>query len=88
MAYVRRYTDAKEGIDSLALVTVSGGATFKNIPNGLYIDAITGDKQTVTNGTLTANCSGKGNARVYVCCAAGFDGITGAVGETNLTYLK
>ena len=88
MAYVRRYTDAKEGIDSLALVTVSGSATFKNIPNGTYIDAITGDKQTVTNGTLTATCSGKGNARVYVCCASGFDGITGAIGETNLTYLK
>ena len=88
MAYIRRYTDEKEGIDSLALVTVSGGATFKNIPNGTYIDAITGDKQTVTNGTLTATCSGKGNARVYVCCASGFDGITGAIGETNLTYLK
>ena len=88
MAYIRRYTDEKEGIDSLALVTVSGGATFKNIPNGTYIDAITGDKQTVTNGTLTATCSGKGNARVYVCCASGFDGIDGAIGETNLTYLK
>lgn len=88
MAYIRRYTDAAEGIDSLALVTVSGSATFKNIPNGTYIDAITGDKQTVTNGTLTANCSGKGNARVYVCCASGFDGIDGAIGDTNLTYLK
>ena len=88
MAYIRRYTDATEGIDSLALVTVSGNATFKNIPNGVYIDAITGDKQTVTNGTLTATCSGKGNARVYVCCASGFDGIDGAIGETNLTYLK
>lgn len=88
MAYVRRYTDEAEGIDSLALVTVSGGATFKNIPNGTYIDAITGDKQTVTNGTLTATCSGKGNARVYVCCASGFTGIKGAIGETNLDYLK
>ena len=88
MAYVRRYTDKAEGIDSLALVTVSGNATFKNIPNGTYIDAITGDKQTVTNGTLTATCSGKGNARVYVCCASGFTGITGAIGETGLDYLK
>ncbi|MBQ8573149.1 MAG: starch-binding protein [Ruminococcus sp.] len=88
MAYIRRYTDATEGIDSLALVTVSGGATFKNIPNGTYIDAITGDKQTVTNGTLTATCSGKGNLRVYVCCASGFDGIDGAIGETSLAYIK
>ncbi len=89
MAYVRRYTDKAEGVDSLALVTVSGGATFKNIPNGKYIDAVTGDVQTVTNGTLTANCSGKGNLRVYVCCASGFTGIDGAVGETSgLTYIK
>lgn len=88
MAYVRRFTDKAEGIDSLALVTVSGSATFKNIPNGTYIDAITGDKQTVSNGTLTATCSGKGNARVYVCCASGFTGIKGAIGETNLDYLK
>ncbi|MBE6738507.1 MAG: starch-binding protein [Ruminococcaceae bacterium] len=88
MAYIRRFTDAKEGVDSLALVTVSGGATFKNIPNGKYIDAITGDVQNVTNGTLNVPSIGTANARVYVCCASGFTGITGAVGETGLTYLK
>ncbi|MBQ4105406.1 MAG: starch-binding protein [Clostridia bacterium] len=88
MSYIRRYTNASEGVDSLALVSVSNGATFKNIPNGLYIDAITGDKKTVTNGTLTVNSIGKANARVYVCCASGFTGISGAIGETNLTYLK
>ena len=88
MAYIRRFTDAKEGIDSLALVTVSGGATFKGIPNGKYIDAVTGDVQNVTNGTLTVPSIGTANARVYVCCASGFTGINGAVGETNLTYLK
>ncbi|MDO4419069.1 MAG: alpha-amylase family glycosyl hydrolase [Ruminococcus sp.] len=89
MAYIRRYTNAAEGVDSLALVTVSGGATFKNIPNGKYVDAVTGDVQNVTNGTLTANCSGQGNLRVYVCCASGFDGIDGAIGGTSgQTYLK
>lgn len=88
MAYIRRYTDAAEGVDSLALVTVSGGATFKNIPNGKYIDAITGDVQNVTNGTLSVGSIGTANARVYVCCASGFTGIDGAIGETNLTYLK
>ncbi|MBQ8000354.1 MAG: starch-binding protein [Ruminococcus sp.] len=88
MAYIRRYTDATEGVDSLALVAVSGGATFKNIPNGKYIDAITGDVQTVTNGTLTVPSIGTANARVYVCCASGFTGIDGAIGETGLTYLK
>ena len=88
MAYVRRYTNAAENVDSLALVAVSGGATFKNIPNGLYIDAITGDKQTVTNGSLTVPSISRGNARVYVCCANGFTSIDGAVGKTGLKYLK
>ena len=85
MAYIRRYTD--NDTDSLACVTVSGGATFKNIPNGVYIDAVTGDRQTVTNGILTVSSLGKANMRVYVCCADGFTKINGAVGGTT-TYLK
>ena len=87
MAYIRRYTDASTGIDSLALVSVSNGATFKNIPNGKYIDAVTGDVKNVTNGTLTVASIGKGNLRVYVCCASGFTGITGKIGNSG-TYLK
>lgn len=63
-AFKRRYTDSE--VDSYVLVTISGSATFSGIENGTYIDAITGDTKTVTNGTLTANCSGKGNMRVYV----------------------
>ena len=87
MAYIRRYTDATEGIDSLALVTVSGGATFKNIPNGKYIDAVTGDVQNVTNGTLTVSSLSTGNMRCYVACGTGFTGIDGQIGETG-SYLK
>lgn len=64
MAYKRRYTD--DNTDSFALVTVSGTATFNNIPNGTYVDCITGEPKKVSNGTLTADCSGKGNLRVYV----------------------
>lgn len=64
MAFKRRYVD--DTTDSYALVTVSGGATFTGVLNGTYIDAVTGDKQTVTDGKLTASCSGKGNMRVYV----------------------
>ena len=85
IAYIRRYTDT--GVDSLACVTVTGSATFKNIPNGLYIDAVTGDRQTVSGGTLTVPSIGTGNMRVYVCCASGFKGINGKIG-TNGTYLK
>ncbi len=87
MGYIRRYTNASEGVDSLALVTISSGATFSNIPNGTYIDAVTGDVQTVTNGSLTVPSIGKANMRVYVCCASGFTGINGAIGGTS-AYLK
>ena len=87
MAYVRRYTNASEGVDSLALVTISGGATFKNIPNGTYIDAVTGKSVNVTNGTLTTDSIGTANMRIYVCCASGFTGINGKIGPTG-TYLK
>lgn len=64
MAFKRRFTDANT--DSYVLVTISGDATFTGVLNGRYVDAITGDVQNVTDGTLTASCSGKGNLRVYV----------------------
>nr|WP_233476235.1 hypothetical protein [Paenibacillus sonchi] len=81
LAFKRRYTDSAKGIDSFALVTISGNATFTGIPNGTYVDAVTGDAKTVTNGTITLTCSGKGNARVYVLNGKG------GIGETG-SYLK
>jgi hypothetical protein len=63
-AFKRRYTDTTT--DSYALVCISGGATFSGIENGKYVDCVTGDIRTVTNGTLSVSCSGKGNMRVYV----------------------
>lgn len=66
IAYKRRFTDAAKGVDSFALVAVSGGATFGGIPNGTYRDAVTGDVKVVTGGSLTASVSGQGNARIYV----------------------
>ncbi len=41
MAYKRRYTDNKT--DSFVCVTITGGATFTGVPEGKYVDAITGD---------------------------------------------
>jgi hypothetical protein len=63
-AFKRRYTDATT--DSYALVCISGAATFSGIENGTYVDCVTGETKTVTNGTLNVSCSGKGNMRVYV----------------------
>jgi hypothetical protein len=63
-AFKRRYTDANT--DSYALVCISGGATFSNVLNGKYTDCVTGEVINVTNGTLKATCSGKGNLRVFV----------------------
>lgn len=64
-AFKRRYTDSD--VDSYALVTINGSATFTGVLNGTYTDCVTGDVITVTNGTLTTNaCSGQGNMRVYV----------------------
>ncbi|MEE0872650.1 MAG: alpha-amylase family glycosyl hydrolase, partial [Ruminococcus sp.] len=85
MAFIRRYTDSD--VDSLALVSISGSATFKNLPNGTYIDAVTGDVKQVTNGTLNVSATEKANMRVYVCCASGFTGISGKIGGTS-SYLK
>ncbi len=53
MAYIRRYTNSS--VDSLACVTISGDATFKGLPSGTYIDAVTGDKKVVTDGTLSTS---------------------------------
>ena len=85
MAFKRRYTG--DGVDSFACVSVTGAANFTNIPNGKYIDAVTGDVKNVTNGTLSISAPGKGNMRVYVLSSNGFTGIDGKIG-TNGTYLK
>ncbi|BAL91723.1 putative glycosyl hydrolase [Actinoplanes missouriensis 431] len=84
MAYKRRYTSGS--VDSFALITVSGGATFSGIPNGTYVDAVTGDTKTVTNGSLTINLNQKGNLRVYVLSQSG-NPAPGKVGA-DTTYLQ
>ena len=68
MAFKKRYTDSST--DSFVCVAISSGATFSGIPNGTYVDAVTGDTKTVSGGTLTANVSGRGNMAVYVLSTA------------------
>ena len=84
MAFKRRYTNASEGVDSFVCVAITDGATFTGLPSGTYVDAVTGDTQTV-NGTLTIPATGKGNMRVYVLKNA--SGISGKIGESG-SYLK
>ena len=86
MAFKRRYTNTEEGIDSFVCVSITNGATFNNIPNGKYVDAITGDVKNVTNGTLSIPSVGKGNMRVYVLDLPG-NSAPGKIGEAG-AYLK
>ncbi|MFG3343264.1 alpha-amylase family glycosyl hydrolase [Glycomyces sp. NPDC048151] len=77
IAFKRRYTDATT--DSFALVAITSNATFSGIPNGTYTDAVTGASTTVTNGTLTATVSGKGDMAVWVLDTA----LTDAPGQVG-----
>ena len=78
LAFKRRY--ASDNVDSFVLVTISGGATFNNIPNGKYVDAVTGDIQFVSGNTLSCSCNGQGNMRVYVLDLPG-NPTPGKIGE-------
>lgn len=84
IAFKRRYTDSKT--DSFVCVAITGAATFKNIPNGTYQDAVTGTVKEVTDGTLKIEASGKGNMRVYVLNTE-LTKAPGKIGEDG-TYLK
>lgn len=84
MSFIRRYTSSS--VDSLALITVSSGASFSNIPNGTYVDVVTGNKKVVTNNTLSTESIGKGNLRVYVLDTFNNHELT-KIGNTTI-YLK
>ncbi|HWV49405.1 MAG TPA: carbohydrate binding domain-containing protein [Microbacterium sp.] len=84
MAFKRRFTEG--AVDSFVLVAISGGASFSGIPNGTYVDAVTGDTKVVTNGSLTVPLAGKGNMRAYVLSLPG-NPAPGQVGDGS-AYLK
>lgn len=71
--FVRRYT--QDSIDSMALVVISGDATFTDLPNANWVDVVTGDTQTGT--TVNAFAQGQGNIRVYVMNGEKIEGLTG-----------
>ena len=77
MSYVRRYTVGS--LDSLAAVSVSGGCTFNGLPNGRYVDLVSGSVRQVSNGSLSVSVSGQGNLAVYVLD----NGASGTLGKIN-----
>ena len=89
ISFKRRYTDKTTGIDSYVLVAISGGCTFSGVLDGTYVDVVTGDKKTVSGGTLTVDSIGKANMRVYVLQNATSEayGANGQIGGKT-TYLK
>ncbi|MFD5190447.1 carbohydrate binding domain-containing protein [Streptomyces sp. NPDC058357] len=87
MAYKRRYTDAASGIDSYALITVTGAADYTGIPHGTCEDAVTGDTRVVSDGRLSVAAPGKGNLRVYVLDLGGRNAAPGKIGAAG-PYLK
>lgn len=86
MAFKRRYTDEKTGVDSFVLVSITNAATFNGIPNGTYKDAITGDIRVVTSNSLSIPSTEKGNMRVYVLDLPG-NPAPGKIGVSG-KYLK
>lgn len=86
IAFKRRYTDSE--VDSFALVTINGDATFSGLPGGTYIDVVTGDTKSITEGGAIAisGCGGN-NMRVYVNTSLRGCDITGKIGKDGF-YLK
>ncbi|MGM9812584.1 MAG: alpha-amylase family glycosyl hydrolase [Muribaculaceae bacterium] len=63
--------------DSYALVAINGGATFSDVPNGTYVDIVTGQQYDVTAGSVSVTAtSSQGQLRVLVK-----DWTDGKVGE-------
>ena len=86
IAFKRRYTD--DTVDSFALVTINGGATFSNIPGGKYVEVITGQTADVSEGgSITTDSIDSGNMRVYVNTSLKGCDVSGKIG-TDGEYLK
>lgn len=87
MAFKRRYTD--DEIDSFVLVTISGNAKFTGLPAGTYVDVVTGDTKTISEGGTisTSGCSGQGNARIYVNTSLKGCDVTGKIAGYS-SFLK
>ncbi len=83
ISFKRRYKD--DEVDSFVLVAIGGQAKFNNVPEGDYIEVITG--QTVScSGSLTSEKIGRDNMRIYVLKTPSCE-IDGKIGKDG-AYLK
>lgn len=86
IAFKRRYTD--DDVDSFALVTINGAATFSGLPAGTYVEVITGNSVNVSEGgSITTDSIGEGNMRVYVNTSLNGCEVTGKIGNDG-AYLN
>ena len=63
LAFIRRYTEG--GIDSVACVSITQGATFTGLPAGNYVDLVSGNR-VYSSGSLSSSNYGRGTISVYV----------------------
>lgn len=83
ISFKRRYKD--DEVDSFVLVAIGGQTKFNNVPEGDYIEVITG--QTVScSGSLTSEKIGRDNMRIYVLKTPSCE-IDGKIGKDG-AYLK
>ena len=86
IAFKRRYTDSD--VDSFAIVTINGDATFTGLPGGTYIEVVTGKTVSIgEGGTITTDSIGRGNMRVYVNTSLAGCEVDGKIGKDG-AYLK
>lgn len=86
VAFKRRYTD--NDVDSFAAVAINGGATFKGLPGGTYIEVVTGKTVSIgEGGSITTDSIGEGNMRVYVNTSLFGCEVDGKIGKDG-AYLK
>jgi len=83
MAFIKRYTSCTT--DSVAAVAISSASTFSSLPNGTYVDLVSGKSQVVGNGTLSVTGLSQAQMAVYVLQNASSGTLSKIGGST--TYL-
>jgi hypothetical protein len=83
MAFVKRYTSGS--IDSVAAVAISSSYNFTGLPDGTYVDVVSGATKVVSGGTLSVSGLSQAKMAVYVLQNASSGTLSKIGGST--TYL-